>query len=92
MFLGVSNSQYHVNIHRVLITSKGPFVGKLFDNYGPRYLLLAGTVLHVFGLMMASVSKEYYQFILSQGVCSPIGASMLFFPGKPKLVEVTMRC
>ena len=57
-------------------------MGKLFDNYGPRYLLLGGTFLHVFGLMMASLSSEYYQFILSQGVCSPIGASMLFFPGK----------
>jgi predicted MFS family arabinose efflux permease len=33
----------------------------------------------VFGLMMASISSEYYQFILSQGICSPIGASALFF-------------
>lgn len=60
----------------------GPFVGKFFDNFGPRYLLLAGTFLHVLGLMMASLSTEYYQFFLSQGVCSPIGASMLFFPGE----------
>ncbi|GAM89554.1 hypothetical protein ANO11243_075930 [Dothideomycetidae sp. 11243] len=58
----------------------GPFVGKVFDNFGPRYLLLAGTFFHVLGLMMASISTEYYQFVLSQGVCSPIGASMLFLP------------
>lgn len=25
-------------------------------------------------------SHEYYQFILSQGVCSPIGASLIFYP------------
>lgn len=62
--------------------TQGPFVGKLFDNYGPRYLLLTGTFFHVFGLMMASLSSEYYEFVLSQGICSPIGASMLFFPGK----------
>ncbi|CAK7228495.1 hypothetical protein SBRCBS47491_006922 [Sporothrix bragantina] len=59
----------------------GPLVGKAFDNYGPRFLLLAGTFFHVFGLMMASLSSQYYQFLLSQGVCSPIGASMIFFPG-----------
>lgn len=58
----------------------GPIIGKLYDNYGPRWLLLAGSFLHVFGLMMASLATEYYQFVLSQGICSPIGASMLFYP------------
>lgn len=45
----------------------GPFIGKVFDNYGPRWLLVAGTILEVFGLMMTSLSTEYYQFILAQG-------------------------
>lgn len=58
----------------------GPLAGYIFDNYGPRYLLLVGSFLHVFGLMMTSISKEYYQFMLSQGVCSAIGASFLFNP------------
>ncbi|KAK5099619.1 hypothetical protein LTR70_002300 [Exophiala xenobiotica] len=58
-----------------------PWVGLFFDNFGPRWLLIGGTFLHVFGLMMASLSTEYYQFFLSQGVCSAIGASMLFGPG-----------
>ncbi|KAK5168867.1 uncharacterized protein LTR77_006176 [Saxophila tyrrhenica] len=58
----------------------GPVIGKLFDNYGPKWLLVAGTVLEVFGLMMTSLSTEYYQFILAQGVCSSIGASLVFYP------------
>ncbi|KAI4109174.1 MAG: hypothetical protein L6R37_000605 [Teloschistes peruensis] len=58
----------------------GPIWGKLYDNHGPRYLLLAGTIFHVFGLMMASLAHEYYQYLLAQGVCSPIGASMIFYP------------
>jgi MFS family permease len=30
--------------------------------------------------MMTSLSTKYYQFILAQGLVSPIGASMIFYP------------
>ena len=60
---------------------QGPIFGKLYDNYGPRYILLFGSFIHVFGLMMTSISTEYYQFILAQGICSPIGASAIFYAG-----------
>jgi MFS family permease len=30
--------------------------------------------------MMASLSSRFYQFTLSQGICSPIGASMILYP------------
>lgn len=62
----------------ILTSNQGPIFGTLFDSYGPRYILLAGTFLHVFGLMMASLSTEYYQLILAQGICSPLGASAIF--------------
>lgn len=52
--------------------------GRLFDAYGPRFLLAAGTFLHVFGIMMISISSEYWHFILSQGLCSAIGTCLLF--------------
>ena len=52
--------------------------GKIYDNYGPKPLLLFGTFLHVFGLMMASLAKEYYQFFLAQSICSAVGAAALF--------------
>ncbi|KAJ5217397.1 MFS transporter asaE [Penicillium chermesinum] len=55
-----------------------PIFGSLFDSYGPRVILLGGTFFHVFGLMMTSLSSEYYQFILAQGICSPFGASAVF--------------
>jgi MFS family permease len=57
----------------------GPVFGKVFDNYGPRWLLLLGSVMHVFGLMMTSLSGKYYQFLLAQGVCSALGASAVFY-------------
>ena len=55
------------------------------DELGPRIPILLGTSLHIFGLMMISISKEYYQFFLSQSICSGIGCSFLFYPGKLKL-------
>ncbi|OBU01196.1 hypothetical protein VE01_00641 [Pseudogymnoascus verrucosus] len=63
-----------------LMFAGGPLFGYIFDCYGPRYLLFFGSVCHVFGLMMVSLSSEYYQFFLSQGVCSAIGASAIFYP------------
>jgi len=65
---------------------QGPIVGKAYDTYGPRPLLLVGTFLHVFGLMMASISTTYYQFLLSQGVCSAIGVACIFQPGLNTMV------
>ncbi|KAF2202891.1 MFS general substrate transporter [Delitschia confertaspora ATCC 74209] len=56
----------------------GPIVGFLYDNHGPRYLLLFGTFMHVFGLMMTSLCSKYYQFILAQGICSPLGLNCIF--------------
>lgn len=56
----------------------GPVIGHIYDRYGMRLLLIVGSLLHVFGLMMASISSQYYQFLLSQGVCSAIGVAVVF--------------
>ncbi|KAF2464801.1 putative MFS transporter [Lindgomyces ingoldianus] len=58
----------------------GPVVGKVTDHFGPRVPIVIGSFLHIFGLMMTSISKEYYQVFLSQSVVSAIGCSFLFYP------------
>ncbi|KAL4797064.1 major facilitator superfamily domain-containing protein [Aspergillus venezuelensis] len=55
----------------------GPIVGKTFDTYGPYWLMIGGPLLHVFGLMMASLSTKYYQILLSQGVYSVIALACI---------------
>ncbi|KAG4444017.1 hypothetical protein IFR05_000477 [Cadophora sp. M221] len=69
-----------LQIFFMLATLQGPIVGKIYDRYGPRYLTFTGTLLHVFCLAMASISTEYYQIIVSQGVCSAIGVALVFQP------------
>jgi MFS family permease len=57
----------------------GPVSGKLCDDFGPRIPILIGSFLHVFGIMMVSISTKYYQIFLAQSICSSIGCSMLFY-------------
>jgi MFS family permease len=59
----------------------GPIVGFIYDNYGPKYILLFGAFFHVLGLMMTSLCTEYWQFILAQGICSPLGLNCIFQAG-----------
>ncbi|KAF2109154.1 major facilitator superfamily domain-containing protein [Lophiotrema nucula] len=56
----------------------GPIVGFFIDNYGPRWVLVFGSFFHVFGIMMTSLCKEYWQFVLAQGICSPLGLNCIF--------------
>ncbi|GJC77247.1 MFS transporter asaE [Colletotrichum liriopes] len=59
-------------------TFMGVVFGRLYDSYGPKYLLYGGTVVYVFGLMMTSLSTQYYQFILAQSIVSSVGSSACF--------------
>ncbi|KAB8199938.1 major facilitator superfamily domain-containing protein [Aspergillus parasiticus] len=58
----------------------GIWAGRLSDKYGPALPLGLGTVFMVFGIMMASISKKYYQFLLSQGFCVALGMGWIFTP------------
>lgn len=68
-----------MSLQTFIMFGGAPFFGKIFDSYGPRLLLLGGTLFHVFGLMMTSLAKEYYQFVLAQSICSGLGASAIFY-------------
>ncbi|KAJ4158469.1 uncharacterized protein LMH87_008993 [Akanthomyces muscarius] len=57
-----------------------PFTGRLYDVYGPRVLVMVGTVLEVLGLMTTSLATRYYQILLAQGLCTSLGMSALYVP------------
>lgn len=47
---------------------------------GPHITIAIGTFFIVFGVMMASLSTQYYQLLLSHGICSGIGIGLSFLP------------
>ena len=55
-------------------------MGPIYDIGFLRTVLSVGTFLTVFGLMMTSLCKAYWQFILAQGICTGLGMTCLFVP------------
>ena len=58
----------------------GILTGPIFDRGYVRHLIVTGTFLVVFGMMMTSLCKSYYQILLAQGICVGMGAGCLFIP------------
>lgn len=56
------------------------FTGPLLDTGHLHLLLLIGTLVTVFGLMMVSLCHSYYQFFLSQTIVTGIGFGLVFLP------------
>ena len=68
------------SVQAALIFFGGAIVGPFFDLGYLRLLLSLGTFCTVFGMMMTSVCKAYWQFMLAQGVTVGIGFGFLFLP------------
>ncbi|PWI72413.1 monocarboxylate transporter [Purpureocillium lilacinum] len=58
----------------------GILSGGMSDAFGPRVPVALGGFLLVLGTMMSSISTRYYQFMLSQGLCTAIGLGLIFTP------------
>ncbi|KAI2991325.1 hypothetical protein CBS147482_9028 [Aspergillus niger] len=67
-------------IQGFFMISTGVLAGPLFDQGYLHALMTIGCLLNVIGLMMLSLSTEYYQVFLSQGVCSGIGCGLIYVP------------
>ncbi|KAI1198309.1 MFS general substrate transporter [Nemania serpens] len=58
----------------------GFLAGPLFDRGYLRHLLVIGTILVVFGLMILSIASQYWHVLLAQGFSIGIGIGCLFLP------------
>jgi len=52
--------------------------GRYYDSYGPRWLLIIGTMVYCMGLMLLSLSSKYYQIMLAQSLLSSLGSGAIF--------------
>ncbi|KAH8807666.1 MFS monocarboxylate transporter [Xylogone sp. PMI_703] len=68
------------SVESFLLVIGGVITGPVYDRGYGRSLIIVGTFLITFGMMMTSISKKYYQFMLAQGVCTGLGHSCLWVP------------
>jgi len=55
-------------------------IGPIFDAFGPLWLLICGTVSLVAGMLLASISTKYWQYILTFGVLNGLGGTLMMTP------------
>lgn len=64
-----------------LLMLVGTFAGPIYDMGYIRELLGVGSFLIVFGQMMLSLSSEYWQVLLAQGISIGVGTGCIFVSG-----------
>ncbi|KAH8660939.1 major facilitator superfamily domain-containing protein [Tricladium varicosporioides] len=76
-----SNISWIGSIQATLLLFVGGLVtGPIYDAGHLRGLVFVGSTFGVFGMMMTSICKEYWQVILAQGVLVGAGAGCLLLP------------
>lgn len=73
-----STISWILSVQAFILNGMAPINGKIFDGYGSNALIGIGSFFHIFGIMMLSLSTQYYQIFLAQSICSGIGAAMIF--------------
>ncbi|PKS06167.1 hypothetical protein jhhlp_007484 [Lomentospora prolificans] len=68
------------SLYLFLVFFVGIQVGPVFDRYGPRALIAAGSLVTITSLMLLSLCKVYYQIILTYAVMGGLGGALLNAP------------
>jgi len=55
----------------------GIWVGPLFDRYGPRWIMLSGSIAYVVMVFLLAECKTYWQFLLCLGVLGGVAGATL---------------
>ncbi|MCJ1333130.1 hypothetical protein MMC10_009824 [Thelotrema lepadinum] len=75
-----SNIAWIGGIQAYMLLTVGFFSGPIYDRGYLRALVILGSFLIVFGLMMLSLCKTFWEALLCQGFVVGIGAGCLFVP------------
>lgn len=75
-----SNVSWIGSLQTFLLIFGGVVSGVIFDKGHLKLLLYSGTFLIVFGMMMTSLCRQYWQAILAQGLVTGLGYACIFIP------------
>ncbi|KAK9329645.1 major facilitator superfamily domain-containing protein [Lipomyces starkeyi] len=67
------------SIQSFMFSFSGLFCGRISDMYGPRWVTAGGCIFITAGMLSIAFCKEYYQFVLAQGIFASLGAAGLFY-------------
>ncbi|KXH40746.1 riboflavin transporter MCH5 [Colletotrichum simmondsii] len=68
------------SLYLFIVFFVGIQVGPLFDQYGPRGLVVAGGLCMSASLLLLSLCKEYYQILLAYSILGGLGGALLNSP------------
>ncbi|KAK1836993.1 major facilitator superfamily domain-containing protein [Podospora conica] len=68
------------SLHTFVSFAAGIYTGPLFDRYGPRYLLLAGTACLALSIIFLSISYAHWHFLLAFSLLSGLASALLTTP------------
>lgn len=90
---GISSSSiaWIGSLQSFLLMMIGVITGPLFDAGYFRGLIGFAAFMLPFGLMMTSISTQYWHFILAQGICVGLAAGCLFVPSVAILPQYFQR-
>jgi hypothetical protein len=80
MGYNLSSTSWIGSVYVFLLFALSAVSGRLFDAGYFRHLLICGSLLQVVGMFMASISTQYWQIFLSQGICGGLGAGLTYCP------------
>ncbi|EXJ81411.1 hypothetical protein A1O3_07703 [Capronia epimyces CBS 606.96] len=76
-----SNISWIGTMTSYLLIVTGVLSGPWFDLGYYKVMLLGGAAMSCLGIMMLSLSSQYYQIFLTQGICTGLGCGVLYIPG-----------
>lgn len=68
------------SIYTFLAFFCGVYIGPVFDKYGPKWLVVAGSTFTVGGMVMMSFCTRLWHFVVAFGLLCGFGSSLLFTP------------
>lgn len=69
-----------LSIYVFLSFGAGLVIGPVFDIHGPRWLLLAGSVLIILCVMLLGICTQYWHFMIVFGILGGLGTALVFTP------------